>query len=217
MADIFREVDEDLRRDNLNQLWKKYGNFVVGAAVAVVLVVSAVVGWREWQRAENLEQSDRLLRAGEIAEADDPASAIAAYEDIAEDADGGHELLARLQAAALAAEVDDRERVAATYDAVAGSDVDPVYRDLATLLSVMHASEGGDPEALIERLGPLRAEDNPWRFSARELTAVLEHRRGNVEQAVELIRGLEAAPEAPPDLRNRAREMLAAMGAADDR
>lgn len=217
MADIFREVDEDLKRDNLNQLWKKYGGFVIGAAVAVVLVVSAVVGWREWQRAENLEQSDRLLRAGEIAEADDLASAIAAYEDIADDADGGHELLARLQEAALAAEVDDQQRVVATYDAVAGSDADPVYRDLATLLSVMHASEGGDPEALIERLAPLRAEDNPWRFSARELTAVLERRRGNVDQAVELFRGLEAAPEAPPDLRNRAREMLAAMDAADDR
>ena len=216
MADIFREVDEDLRRENFNQLWKKYGAFVVAAAVALVVVTAAVVGWREWRVAENLARSERLLDAGEMVEAGNVDGAIAAYRSLAEDASGGHELLARLREAALAGQIGEEDQALAAYEAVVQSDADTAYRGLATLLGVMRDFGDADPDALIERLAPLTDEESAWRYSARELTALLEQRRGNADRSVELLTALEQAPDAPPALRNRAREALATMGAAND-
>lgn len=216
MADIFREVEEDLRRDNLNQLWKKYGGLLVAVAVLVVVVVAAFVGWREWRAAKDVEYSARLVTAGDVADAGDLDAALQAYASLTDDADGGHELLARLRQAALAGAVGRDDEALSAYETVASSGADPVYRDLAILLAVMREMDDVDPGDLIERLAPLTGEEGAWRYSARELTALLEHRRGNTDRAIELLTALEQAPEAPPALRDRAREALAAMGAGND-
>lgn len=216
MADIFREVEEDLRRENLNQLWKKYGGFLVAVAVLIVVVVAAFVGWREWRAAKDVEYSARLVTAGDIADAGNLEAALQAYADIADDADGGHELLARLRQAALAGAAGREDETVAAYETVADSGADAVYRDLAVLLAVMREMDDADPGDLIERLAPLTGDEGAWRYSARELTALLEHRRGDTDRAIELLAALEQTPEAPPALRDRAREALAAMGAANE-
>ncbi len=41
MADIFREIDEEVRRDRAAELWKKYGWLLTGLAV---LAVAAMAG-----------------------------------------------------------------------------------------------------------------------------------------------------------------------------
>lgn len=216
MADIFREVEEDLRRDNLNQLWKKYGGFLVALAVLIVVAVAAFVGWREWRASRDIEYSAQLVAAGDVADAGNLEEALAAYGRLAEEAGGGHELLARLRQAALAGALGRDDEALSAYESVAGSGADAVYRELAVLLGVMREIDRGNPDDLLERLTPLIREDGAWRYSARELTALLEHRRGNAERAADLLAALEQEPEAPPALRERAREALAAMGAANE-
>ena len=39
MADIFNEVDEDVRKDKSLALWKAYGKYVIGAAVLIVVMM----------------------------------------------------------------------------------------------------------------------------------------------------------------------------------
>ena len=65
MADIFKEVDEDLRRDNFEKLWKKYGFYFIGLAVTVVLAVAGVQGWRAYDLDQRGKMSDRYGAAWE--------------------------------------------------------------------------------------------------------------------------------------------------------
>ena len=75
MADIFNEIDEDVRRERYEQLWKRYGNYVIGAALLVVLATTGAVGWREYTDRQNKAQALRFLNAMEQAQKGDDAGA----------------------------------------------------------------------------------------------------------------------------------------------
>jgi hypothetical protein len=49
VSDIFREIDEELRRDNFRKLWSRYGRYVIAAVVLVLVVAGAIVAWRYHQ------------------------------------------------------------------------------------------------------------------------------------------------------------------------
>ncbi len=65
---------------------------------------------------------------------------------------------------------------------------------------------------LSERLAPLTAEDNPWRYSALELTALLSGRTGDKERERDIFTRLFEDPGAPAGIRARASEMLKILG-----
>jgi hypothetical protein len=87
----------------------------------------------------------------------------------------------------------------------------PLYRDLATLLSVTHSIETGDPAALAARIGPLTAPGNPWRASAREAQALIAIRRGAEEEARRMLEALVSDPATPAGLRERAQRVAAGL------
>jgi hypothetical protein len=94
------------------------------------------------------------------------------------------------------------------YQALAAStDVPPIYRNLATLLAVMHQVDTGDAKQLEVQLQPLAAETSPFRFSARELTALLAAKEGDGARAKTLLDQLAKDAAAPPGLRSRAAEL----------
>ncbi|WP_029007080.1 tetratricopeptide repeat protein [Azospirillum halopraeferens] len=212
MSDIFREVDEDLRRDRMERLFKRYG----GIAIAVVVVlVGSVAGYNIWTAREQSqrEEATAALTAAVDAAAAGPDRGIEALSAVA--ARGGSDVatLARLKEAALLAGKGDRAAAVAIYDRVAADTVaDTAYRDLATLLSVMHQLGSGDPAALTARLQPLSADTSPWRFSAREMEALLAARAGNTERAQTLFQQLADDASAPSGVRSRATDLAALYG-----
>ena len=46
---LFREVDEEVRQDQLKKIWTRYGNLIVGVCVALIAVVAGIKGWQYWQ------------------------------------------------------------------------------------------------------------------------------------------------------------------------
>ncbi|HWB47572.1 MAG TPA: tetratricopeptide repeat protein, partial [Stellaceae bacterium] len=120
MSDIFREIDEELRRDNLLKLWRQYGKYVIAVVVAALLIAGAVVAWRNHQLSLRQAQSVRyeaalsLLRQGKDAEA---AKIFATVGDEG----GGYGKLAQFEAADLAGKGGDRKAAVAIYDKIAAS------------------------------------------------------------------------------------------------
>ena len=137
MSEIFREIEEELRRDNLLKLWKQYGKYVVAAVVLALVVAGSIVAWRNHQLTQRQAQSVRyeaalaLLRQGKDAEAAKMFATVG-------DEGGGYGKLAMFEAADLASKGGDRKAAVAAYDKIAGSsDVDPELRDAATLHALL--------------------------------------------------------------------------------
>lgn len=212
MSDIFREVDEDLRRDRMEGLFKRYGGIFLAIAVLLVVGTAGYTAWRNWQQSQKEAQTAALVSAIDAATQgrDKGADALASF---AAKAPADMAALARLNEAALRAGEGKRAEAAAIYDTVAANGaVSATYRDVATLLSVLHQLGSGDAGQLSARLQPLTADGSPWRFSAREITALLAARSGDQARAKTLLQQLADDASAPAGVRSRAADLAALYG-----
>ena len=211
MSDIFREIDEELRRENLLKLWSRYGKYVILAAVIVVAIAGAIVAWREHQASERRAQSGRYSAALALVREGKSADAGTLFAALAQEG-GGYGLLASFEEAELLAKSGDNKGAIAAYDNLAGSSgIDPEFRDLAVLLSVMHGLPEDDPKVAIERLQRLTENSNPWHASALELIAAAKLKGGDRSGALNTYKTLADDLSAPQRLRARAAEMAAAL------
>jgi hypothetical protein len=212
VSEIFREIDEELRRDNYAKLWARYGHYLVGLVVLIIVATAAVVGWRGYQAQQQRAESVRYAGALEQAKKGQLAPAADAFALLARDGTAGLAALARLQEAALRAQTGDTAAAAAAYKALAADgSVDVSYRDLATLLLALQDLKSTDPKVAIADVAPLTAATNPWRFSALEVTALADLRAGDRAAAHTLYKQLADDLAAPSGLRARAAEMSAAL------
>jgi hypothetical protein len=211
VSDIFREIDEELRRENLVKLWSRYGKYIILVAVLVVAIAGAIVAWREHQASERRAQSGRYSAALALVREGKNADAARLFAALAHEG-GGYGLLASFEEAELLAKTGDRKGAIAAYDRLSSSSgLDREFRDLAVLLSVMHGLPDGDPKIAIERLQRLTENGNPWRASALELTAAAKLKGGDRTGALEIYKTLADDLTAPQRLRARAAEMAAAL------
>ena len=211
MSDIFREIDEELRRDNLLKLWSRYGRYIIAIALFALVVAGGFVAWRDHQLSERRAQSTRYAGALILAREGKEADAVKVFAAIAHEG-GGYAILAAFEEAALLAKSGDREAAAAAYDRVAAaSEFDPDLRGLAVLLSVMQRMPEADAQTTIDRLAPLTASGNPWRPSAIELTALARLKLQDKSGALALFKSLADDPATPQSLRARAAEMATAL------
>lgn len=211
MSDIFREIDEELRRDNLLKLWSRYWPYIAGVVAFALLFAGGFVLWRNYQISVRQAQSTHYAATLGLVAEGKPTKAAEKFAAIGKEG-GGYAVLAPFEEAALLARSGHGKRAVAVYDQVARSSVYPVrFRDLAILLSAMNQLPATDPNALIQRLKPLTAAGNPWRPTALDLTAAIELEAGKKSAARKIYQGLADDLEAPPDLRARAAEMAAAL------
>jgi hypothetical protein len=212
LSDIFREIDEELRRDNLAQLWKKYGHYVVGLAVLVVIATAAVVGWRTYQDRQREAQGGEYAAALDLARQGKDADAAAAFASLAQKADAGRAVLARFEAAASKVNTGDLADAITAYDQLASDNsVDGAFRDVATLLSARYTIDKGDPQTVIAKLQPLTVPTNAWHGLALELTALAELKSGDKAKAQKDFDSLGKDATAPQAVRQRAAAMAEAL------
>jgi hypothetical protein len=211
VSDIFREIDEELRRENLLKLWTRYGRYIIVAAVLLVLLAGGIVAWFDYQAKERRAQGARYSAALSLARQGKEAEAAKLFAQLAREG-GGYSVPGAFEEAELLARSGDRKGAIAAYDRLAASSgLDREFRDLALLLSIMHGLSDGDPKAAIERLAPLTGKDNPWRPSALDLTAAAKLKAGDRAGALEIYQQLADEPSVPRGLRARAAEMAAAL------
>ena len=97
MADIFQEVDEDLRRDKALAFWKKYQNHIIGFAIIAIAATAGFSGWRYWKQQRIETNGAAYLQALQTLEKD-PKAAVAQFETLAKDG-GGFAVLAQFEQA----------------------------------------------------------------------------------------------------------------------
>ncbi|RED53575.1 tetratricopeptide repeat protein [Aestuariispira insulae] len=212
MADIFDEIEEDLKRDRMGDAWKKYGNYVY---VAIALIIAVTAGYKYWDyhnKTRMVEQANQLDQALVTARSGEVDTALAALEQVSSESDAGYRLLAELRQASLLLDENQTAKAVAIYERIASDDkIDPIYRGLGTVLAVMHADETSDTAVLMEKLAPQLEAGATWRYTALELAAGLALRAGDKDQAIGHIKTIVDAAEAPEGVRARATELLRAL------
>jgi hypothetical protein len=211
--DIIREIEDDLRSDRLKRLWQRYHVLVYIAAGLLVAGVAGFEVWRHVAAQHRAAESARYAAAMKLVEHGDVAGAQKAFEALGQDAGRGYATLARLYDADLHARQGDVDGALQRYDSIAADGgTDRLFRDLATLLGAALRVDRDDAASVIQRLQPLLAEDNPWRFSARELVGAAALRAGNAAEARANLTHLSDDAAAPPGIRSRAAELLKTLG-----
>lgn len=210
MSDIFQEVDEEVRREQLQKLWDKYGHLLIAACILVVLAVGAWRGYQWWEAKKAVEASAKFDIASQLSEQGKNAEAEAAYAQLAREGTAGYRNLARLREAAVLAERDPKAAVAA-YDAIArDSGTGQPLQDLAIVRAGLILVDTAPLTELTQRLEPAAGAGAPFRHTARELLA-LAALRANDPAAVRRWSDLITNdPETPADIRARA-EMLVTL------
>jgi hypothetical protein len=214
VSDIFQEVDEEVRRERLEKLWKQYQNHVF-ALIALILV--CVAGWRAyewWQAKKSAEAGSAFESAIALADAGKHAEAAEAFAKITTDGTAAYRTLARLREAAELAQTDAKAAVSA-YEKIAADGSVPVeLRDLAGIrAAALLINAGSFAEARTE-LEPLSGEKRPYRHTARELLALAAWRSGDLAAARRWFDMIVTDVLTPPDIRDRV-EMLIALVASE--
>ncbi len=209
-SDTFmREVQEEMRRERLSQLWDRYGAIAIGLAVALVVGVGIYQYAQHSSLAARQKAGLEFEAAARLAHEGKGKEAQQAFEAMVKTAPGGYGTLARLRAAgALAAEGKRAEAVAA-YDVVAkdtGADV--LLRDFAAMQAALLRVDEADWTEMQNRLKDLTNETNAWRAPARELLGLAAYKAGNREEARKAFEQVIADTTAPPSTAERARVMM---------
>jgi hypothetical protein len=209
MSDIFREVDEDLRRERFKHLWERFGSYVIGLAVLIVVVTAGYRGWQYWQTSQAQSNGDRFVAALTLGDKGQHDQAIAALSEIVSNGSGAYPVLAAFRIAGEKAEAGDTTGAVAQYDSIASrGDVPPLVADMARLRAAMLLADSASEEELTSRIGNLAATGNPWRQSAREILGFAALRENDLTTARKYFQEIVDDQESGSDVRSRARMML---------
>lgn len=210
---FLREVDEELRRDQLAGFWTRYGRWLLVAVVAGLLAFAGFLFWQHHRNgqadvaAEELSATLRLMGEGKAAEAKPR------LEALAKSPVEGVRVAALLAQAGALADAKDQKGAAALYKKVAGdTSVAQPYRDLALLRQTTLEFDLLKPEEVVQRLKPLAVAGNPWFGSAGELVAISYIRMKKPELAAPIYAKIAESEELPRTVRSRARQMAGVLG-----
>jgi hypothetical protein len=211
VSELFDEVDEDVRRDQLKKLWEQYSIYIVAGAF---LIVAAVGGWRGYQYLEAKKAAEAgaaFDKAAELSEQNKHSEAEAAFTDLAAKAPSGYRMLARLRAAAEAGSRDPQAAAKLYDDIAADRSVSAPEQDLARVRAAGLLLETSTYPNMLQRLEPAAAPGATFRHTARELLALSAWRTNDTTAARKWLDMIANDGETPPSLRSRAEALQALL------
>lgn len=211
---FFREVDEELRRDQMKGFWLRYGWLVGGAVILGLAIFAGVLAWRHHQQQKTGLAGEQFTQALYDIGQGKRAAATATLDTLSKGPIDGYRAAARMALAAAALEKGDNKAAIAQYQAVAADDgLARPFRDVALIRRTLLEFDTLPPATVVARLKPLAVEGNPWFGSAGELVALSYIKLGKRELAGPLFAAIARDPGVPEGLRSRALRMAGALGA----
>jgi hypothetical protein len=211
VSELFDEVDEEVRREQLKKLWDKYSIYFIAL---MVLVVAAVGGWRGYQYLEAKKAAEAgaaFEKAVELSEQDKHTEAEAAFTDLAAKAPSGYRTLARLRAAAEAAARDPKAAAKIYDDIAADRGVGGEWQDLAKIRAAGLLLDSAGYADMQQRLETSATPKSTFRHSAREMLALSAWRNNDMTAARKWLDAIAEDGETPPGLRSRAEALQALL------
>jgi hypothetical protein len=211
VSELFDEVDEEVRRDQLKKLWDQYSIYIVAGAL---LIIAGVGGWRGYEYLEAKKAAEAgaaFDKAVELSEQNKHAEAEAAFNDLAAKAPSGYRMLARLRAAAEAASRDPQGAAKMYDDIAADRSVGKPEQELAKVRAAGLLLETASYPSMLTRLEPSTIPGATFRHTARELLALSAWRANDTAAARKWLDLIANDGETPPSMRSRAEALQALL------
>ena len=213
---LLREVDEELRREQLQKLWERYSGVILGAAA---LFVAAVAGYKflEHRRIAAAEAAGAEFNAALVlSNAAKPDEALKAFEKIAASGPRGYALLAQLHVAGAQAQAGKTEEAVKSFEALAGeTSADPLLKSFAQLQAASLRMGEADFTEMQNRLNSLAGDTSPFKISARELLGLSAFKAGKYDEARKQLEPLLIDPAAARPLQDRIKVVMAKIADAE--
>jgi hypothetical protein len=213
LSDIFREVEEDVRKEKLEKFWKAYGDYVIALGALIIL---GIAGFEFWQRYQASQRDKAAIAFASAQRITDPRRAADAFADLAKTTPDGYRLLSRLEQANSMLAGGQRETAVTVYKEIADQDkggIGAVAR-LRTGWATADTATRADLQTL---LAPLESQSSVWKPMADEILAYSDYRNHDVAKATGEFDALASNPATPGALKSRARAMAAFLKQGGDK
>ena len=206
MSDIFREVEEDVRRERFEKLWKQYGDYVIAAAAVLIIGVAGYKVWQHYEQQQQLKASASYSTAVKLSDGGNNIEAAQTFAKIAHDAPSGYAAAAKLSEADALLAAGRTSDAITLYKSIAAKNRTELG-DVARMRAAWAMADTASKSDLQSWLAPLNDGKSSWRFMAREILAYSDYRDGAAKQALGEYQSLAAEADAPSSLRQRATAM----------
>lgn len=208
-----REVDENLRRDQLRDMAQAYGKWIIAAVVLFLAAIGGYLYWQHRQDQQAIANSEAMSAALDKVGSGNVNGAVADLIPLSESSNDVTRATALLGRASLAIQQSDRKTASDLYKQVAADDGLPQpFRDLATVRGTMVDFDAMKPDEVIARLKPLVEAGKPFFGTAGELTAMAMLAKGDRAGAGQLFAKIAADRQVPETIRNRAVQVAGSLG-----
>jgi hypothetical protein len=206
---FFREVNEELRSDQMRIVWKRFGRILIGVAVLIVLGTAGYRGYEYWETHNSSQSGDRFTAALQLASQNKPDEALAALSAIEKDGTGAYPVLAKLRAASVQADKGDTAAAISALTEIGNDGSAPsAIRDLAKLRAAWLLIDTGTYEQVAAQAEGMVAQGQMLANSAREALGLAAYKAGNMPQAKQWFKQIADDGTAPRNVSNRAQIML---------
>jgi hypothetical protein len=214
VSELFDEVDEEVRREQLKKLWDKYSIYIIAAALLVIAGVGGFRAYQYYEQKRAAEAGAAYEKAVALSEANKHSEAEAAFEAVAAKAPSGYRTLARLRAAGELASTDPQAAAKRFDEIAADRSVGAEFQELAQIRAAGLLLDSTPYAGILQRLEPATAPKATFRHSAREMLALSAWRSGDTAAARKWLDLIAEDGETPPAVRSRAEALQALLPAS---
>ena len=208
-----REVDENLRRDQMRDMARTYGKWIIAAVILFLVAIGGYLYWQHRQQEQAIADSETMSTALDKIASGDLKAAQAELTPLSDSSDDVTRASALLGRAAMALRQNDRKTAIDLYEQVADdSGLPQAYRDLATVRGTMTEYDNLKPDEVIARLAPLSQAGNPFFGSAGEMTGMALLDKGDRNGAGQMFARIAADKQVPQSIRSRAVQIAGSLG-----
>jgi len=206
---FIREVNEELRSDQVKGAWRRFGRYLIALAVLIVLGTIGYKAYEYWDDNQSSGTGDKFIAAMKLADENKNEEALAALETLEKEGHGAYPILARLRAASVLAQKGDTAGAVAAFDVIGKDEKAPAaVRDAAKMRAGWLLIEGGTYDQVSAHVEEMAVPGNAFRHSAREALGLAAYKAGNIAQARQWYQAIADDAQSPRNVANRAQMML---------
>jgi len=210
---FYREVDEELRREQLSGWWKRYGKLVILGIVLLLAAIAGAIWWHNRQLEKAGERGEQLIQVFDQIQAGRTQGVDAKLDELAKEGSPGYRAAALLTKADVAIQAGNEAAAVAAFKSVAeDGDLPEPYRNLALVRQTSIEFDRLPPQEVIRRLEPLAQPGNAWFGSAGEMVAIAYLKQRQPQRAAPIFAAISKDQTVPETMRSRAVQMAGALG-----